>query len=112
MRTIEVEFLGNKISVNPAQASVKVGDYVVWLLVAHDVPPYAVRWEIYFQHSNPFVGLGGPYSVVPRGQPGTPEIVRSLPVLNAGDHKYGVRIVDANTGMTLQDDDPYLIVRP
>lgn len=112
MRAIEVEFLGGKISVNPDRASVKLGDYVVWLLAAHEARPYQVRWEIYFGHSTPFIGLAGPYSVIPTGQPGAPETVRSLPALNPGDHKYGIRVIETASGKLLQDDDPFLIVRP
>jgi hypothetical protein len=69
LTTIEVEGspIAKLLSIRPDPASVRVGDYVVWILVLHDAQPYEVRWEIYFHATTPFRGLAGPYAVTPTG---------------------------------------------
>lgn len=114
----------NSILFEPDPVRVLVGEPLYWEFVSA-LPNPRIKWEVYFQHSNPFgpalksltaetafapVAPAGPVGLIPSPTHHglSPSVVATMP----GDHKYGVRAQDANTQQTLADDDPQLTILP
>jgi hypothetical protein len=100
-----------KLLIEPDPAVVHVGDRVAWEL------SLSSRWElkspllltIYFRKEDPFRhNYGHEWSV--HGEPDKPIIVEAGTAKEPGDFKYGVRIINADTGSQISDDDPRIIV--
>lgn len=115
---------GQSILVQPDPVRVLVGEPLYWEFVSA-LPNPRIKWEVYFQHSTPFgpalrslaaetafapVAPAGPVGPIP--SPTHYGLSPSVVATTAGDHKYGVRALDANTQQTLADDDPELTILP
>jgi len=102
------------VEVKPDPAHVRLGDSVTWELFGQPgTETDAIDWEIYFRSGNPFNSLkrgawkGSTKSVGTGGHQGA---VTAGSANQMGDWKYGVKLVNANTGIEMSDDDPRLIV--
>lgn len=106
--------LRGKIKVDPDPAVVKVGTPVQWHFVVSGIQAHTkLRWEVYFDHTNPFT-----WTVRSLETSGDAEQADQVGVVfggeaqKPGDHKYGVRVFHSDSGESLGDDDPRLVVRP
>jgi len=91
----------------PERTVVKLGETVTWA-IAGDLPGLA-ELQIYFDDS---AVAPSPLSQRWSGGGGAQAVARiQFRASRVGDHKYGVRALDRQ-GRTLDDEDPWLIVRP
>jgi hypothetical protein len=110
-----------KLTIEPDPAIVHVGDRVVFELKferatwASALPQRLVRWAVYFRKGHPFQEnppyyFGGEREWSASGPATEPGTIDPGKAAEPGDYKYGVRIVDRETGGVISDDDPKLIV--
>lgn len=101
-----------QLQIQPDPAIVHVGDRVAWELF-FDSPRRNFRspllWIIYFREKHAFRNHYGS-EWQQRSEPNQKVIVDAGKAEEHGDYKYGVRIINAETGKELSDDDPRLIV--
>jgi hypothetical protein len=130
---ITVTFDNGHWVTDPNPAIVTVGTRVRWVLRATELQNRALLWEIDFRIGVPF---GREYEtlrvkteVVNRRERATSDedvlrrldlseeaavnhrgLTQTLPADRPGDYKYDLRVRDAETGETIGDDDPWLVV--
>jgi hypothetical protein len=105
---------GKRLIIEPDPAYAHVGSKVEWRLSFDKNYPHPIEWVVYFGHATPFkekewkavTGL----QTVPPSPAGHEGSIAAGTADESGEYKYGVRIVNANTGEALSDDDPILIV--
>lgn len=99
-----------RLTISPDPAVVARGEPVIWSLIFADPSafPKSVQWTIYFGEQHPFGPTAGS-SCTQLVEPGFHQYIAG-PALEAGEYKYGVRLVDAQSNRRMSDDDPWLIV--
>jgi len=123
-----------KIVVSPDPAEVWVGNPIVWRFEAKSMQVRRIRWTVYFHRPRLLSTLAAPFHFWRwllfrrRGIPFFPGVGTELSSTtqaagahegtigpatpeSPGEYKYGVRVENAETGATLGDDDPILLVR-
>lgn len=107
---IYVEYQNSNWSIKPDPATVKLGEKVTWLLSWPNSPKRLVRWTVYF---GPFRELdlqtttGNPTSV---GNTNHSGVIGPFVAEDPGEYKYGISVMDAETDVDIDDEDPKLIV--
>lgn len=107
-------------SIRPDPVVVQVGDSLEWVL-STPLPNRRISWAVYFEDDGPFGPTVSQLSIdttvvssTPTGpSPAVSHLGRTaqMTALTPGDHKYGIRAFDSDTGRKLADDDPRVIVR-
>jgi hypothetical protein len=105
---------GKPLTIEPDPAYVRVGSTVEWRLSFDENYPHAVEWTVYFGRATPFTEKAWKAVTGRQTVPPSParheEYIAAGTANESGEYKYGVRTINANTGETLSDDDPILIV--
>ena len=105
---------GGKLKVDPDPAIARAGTPVEWEFVLLDAPFGKVSWEVYFSHTKAFPWEVRDIETPPLHSKGITHrgVLRVGPAMEPGDHKYGVRFYEVDTGKKIGDDDPRLVVLP
>lgn len=106
--------LHGRLQIDPDPAIVGVGTPIEWHFVLGGGPPrYNLRWEVYFDHTRAFPWRIRTLQTSPdQEEEGHIGVLYAGEAEKLGDHKYGVRVIQADSGENLGDDDPRLVVRP
>lgn len=109
---ISVEFDANRGFSYPMYAKVKSGNVVSWNFRSISFLPRWLRWTIYFPYDNPFKGSEPQIITAETIRGGSRHIGRTATFIavEPGEYKYGIKLQEAESGETLGDDDPYLLV--
>src|SRR5437588_9211485 len=106
-----VKFPGRQLLMHPDPAVLHVGDKVAWQVLADSkilATKGRLRWTIYFKpDQHPFASPSSQWDREVR--PGESGTIEAGTAKKPGDFKYGIRIVDSETGEQVSDDDPILI---
>jgi hypothetical protein len=96
--------------ITPDPAVVRLGERVSWLLRFENRSyfPKSINWTVYFRDKHPFGG-GADCVLTDVAQEGD-STQDAGETRERGEHKYGVRLVNAENNETISDDDPILTV--
>lgn len=104
------------LSIDPDPARVRVGEDLSWSVHYRGYPIRRLLWRVYFDHGTPFKSQIREFRTVtvagepsPSGSEHSGTIQGEKPE-HVAEYKYGVQAKDADTGATIADDDPFLIV--
>lgn len=120
---IRVWLDGSRIVIEPEKAIIKKGTVIFWA-IAPTTPlglqnpghmHNKLRWEVYFDHDNPFFLTSKPSRLIlnlEKVSRADPQIttITSPPTASPGDYKYGVRVFAPDLPVPLGDEDPWIIV--
>jgi hypothetical protein len=108
---IWVSFDGQKFTISPDPARVKVNTPVIWRFQANQVSTNLIRWTVLFREKSPFQFQAGAFTTTTQSVQGQHSgATGAMAPDKPGDYKYAVRADDALTQSELGEDDPYLTV--
>jgi len=108
---IEVIYDGQQLRIVPERAEVSVGQDVIWDCEQVAVAEHKLITQIYFGAKEGGIFGDGPVMITcPPDQAATLPRTAVVPNDAKREFKYGVRLLDANSGDEIDDEDPYLIL--
>ena len=118
---VQIIFDGRYWKTSPDPVEVKVGEPLRWMISGVNCPFPHLRWTIYFYKGAPFAPWQTAFATLTHAVDKEGKLteqggdhkgeIKSPESQNPGEFKYGVKVENADDGVTLGDDDPKLIVK-
>lgn len=101
-----------ELKTHPERAKVKVGSAVHWRFQAENIQTDELVWVVYFGSRVPFSGVNdiASHSVRDRNYQHISHTSAHIAQQEGKDYKYGIKVINYQSGEQVADEDPYLDV--